>query len=356
MRSFVTSLTLYLCLFAVVEVSYAQSQPVLSEFESKVSAIYTTNYPCVVRIATSQSEDPNVQGCNRFGTGFIINEGGYVLTLADLVCDTVNTLVIMPDDWQYHARIVAIDRKLNIAILKIPAEGLPVVNFGSAETLNPGQLVISITNPYGLTNSLAVGFVSGLHRSGFRTGQIENFIQTTIPLNPGDSGSPLFNCKGEVIGIMTAVLVDDAANPDNPDQMFQPSDISFAIPSDIIKNNISSMIQHGKIKHSWIGLEVQNLMTEDFLKYGITEKDMHHGILVTHVFPESPAHKGGILTGDMILAVDEKPIDCVSDLQMIILQTTLDSDIKVTVLRDNQKLVLSLRTEEMPETILQENH
>lgn len=325
-----------------------ESQNKTCSFEEKIRMIYRKNYPSVVRIATSA--DREKRGCNRFGTGFVVREDGYILTMGDLVCDTVNTIVIMPDDWQYSARVTAVDPKLNIAILKIPVSGLPVVEMGESGSLDPGDLVVSITNPYGLSNTLAIGFLTGKNRSGFRTGRVENFLQTSIPLNPGDSGSPLLDKEGKLIGIMTAVLVDDANTPPHISGM-QPRDISFAIPVDFIKHKIKSLIEYGEANHSWIGIEVQTLMKEDFLKYDITDKKQQYGILVTKVFVASPAHHAGLQAGDMIRTVNEKPIYKVADLQQIVIQAPIDDTIDMTIIRDGKNRGLSVKTEPMPKQI-----
>lgn len=328
---------------------------VVGELERILSELYKKNAPAVVRIIScAEEESPDKTSCSKIGTGFIVDSSGYILTTADLICDAKKMKVILDDDREYWATLVAFDTNLNVAILKVAKKGLAVVTIGSSGDMRPGLIVMSITNPYGLTGSLAVGYISGRYRSGFNPNQVESFIQTNIPLNPGDTGSPLFNCQGEVVGIMTAVLVDDIHPPHDVPQQFHPSGISFAIPIDLIKNSIPAMIKDGYVIHCWIGIEIQDLMREDFVKNGIDEAADQHGVLITQVFPNSPALKAGLQQGDIIQQVSGEPVTRIADFRRNIIKTGIDKVIEITIMRGNEKATFTVETKRMPDQLLNE--
>ncbi len=347
-------------IFSALPLLQAQDSPValapkkafIMEFEQTIKEIYKKNSPAIVRISSCPETEDKNGSCSKIGTGFIIRPDGYILTTADLICNADSIEVIFSDDWKYMAKLIAMDMKLNIALIKIAKKGLPVVTIGVSDGIVPGMFVLNIANPYGLANSLAIGYISGRYRSGFMTGQVENYLQTTIPLNPGDSGSPLFNCRGEVIGIMSAVLVDDMNSSTNEPQLFQPSGISFAIPIDIIKDNIPDMIKEGRLPRCWVGFEVQSLMREDFIRAGIYKAEDQHGILITKIFPDSPAIRAGLKAGDIIQKVDQRDVLHLSDLQMYIIKTGVDKIIEFTIIRGNMRFNVPVQTEEMPDFIL----
>lgn len=329
----------------------------IDRLEDVLSSIYSKNSPAVVRIEScSKSTVTDLDGkrCTRLGSGFIVDPKGYIITTADVTQEAEKIKIFLYDDTCYTGKIKGIDEKLNISLIKIDAENLPVVEFGSSMDMCPGKTVVSINNPYGLTNSMSIGFISGKCRGGFKTGQVENYIQTTIPLNPGDIGSPLFNHDGEVIGIMTAVLVDDNSDFKQKHNFFQPLGISFAIPIDFIRDNIPDFIRSGRINHGWLGVEVQNISTEEASRMKLT--DFKNGILVNHVFPKGPAYTAGVTAGDIITRFGPYEIFDITDLQIAIAQTNIDEEKKLIIIRKNKEYTITIKIEKMPETIDEEKN
>ncbi|MCB1195377.1 trypsin-like peptidase domain-containing protein [bacterium] len=335
-----------------------QKNSILAELEKEIQTIYADAAPAIVRISACQvTNEENNERCVRVGSGFVVGENGFIVTTSDIASHSCQLKVMLADNKEYLAELVAEDKMLNIAVLKINAASLKTVRMGSDDTVVPGSIIVSITNPYGMTNSLAVGFVSGRCRSGFQTGQVENYLQTTVPLSPGDTGSPLFNANGEVIGILTAVLVDEGAQPapENP-TLFQINNISLAIPIDIVKKHLPDMIRNGRAERGWIGIEVCNLNQPDLLKFDFSQPDIRSGILITQILPESPAETAGLLVGDIITRFNETVILTVSDLQMAVARTELDIQAELTVIRNNQTAVIHVTPRRMPDRYTNQNH
>jgi len=316
--------------------------------KADISDLYRKAFPAVVRIESSQRRLPSDNDDMKFATGFIFDANGYILTTADIVCGAKNIHIITPDNWRYSAKIVAQDKKLNIAILKIPKKGLHTLPLGDSINIVPGTKVISITNPYGLTNTLAVGYVSGKYRSGFSKGRIENYIQTNLPLNPGDCGSPLLTCDGKVVGIMTAALIDDIPQ-DSTSQWMQPKGISFAIPIDFVKRNIPIMIRSGRMNHLWVGIEVQNISRNNLMA---ENNNIQSGILILNIFPDSPADKADLRRGDIIVNAGSTAINDICDFQAVISQTGVDKQIEITIIRDGEEIIIPIKAAIMPKNLI----
>ncbi len=346
---------------------YAQdndSQPdMLRLLETRMAQLYASAAQSVVRIILYPHNNHGgdyvktapVAMDDRIATGFMVNSDGYIVTTAEISAQTGAVAVRTGDDRQYTAEVIAVDEKLDISLLKIDKAGLPALKLGSACSTKPGHLVMSISNPYGLTNSMSWGFVNSRRRTGLRPGCVENYIQTTLPMNPGDSGSPLINTSGEVIGIMIAALVDDFPLHKQFDTPIQAQGISFALPIDLIKKHIPYMIQHGKAKHSWLGIEIKNATQNDLQRLLADDNSSVYGIVITHVFPDSPAAKAGLIEDDLVTAVGDTEITKVSDLQFLISTFPVDSEIQISIIRNSKPATVTVTTGEMPENILNDN-
>lgn len=346
--------------------THAQSdhpESVLHTLEFEMARLYAQSAPSVVRIVACPEEVVAEDGTcpaetkpnNRIGTGFIVHSDGYLLTTAEIASQPGSLIVMTPDDWQYEAKLIASDEKLDIALLKIDKKGLPALVLGSACASRPGHLVMSITNPYGLTNSMAWGVINGRHRTGLRPGCVENYLQTTLPLNPGDSGSPLINTRGEVIGVMVAALVDETVSHSDAAPPVQAQGISFALPVDLIKKHIPYMIKHGQAKHSWVGVEIKNITQNDVQRLDLKNGFDPSGVVIARVFPESPASEAGLREDDVVMQINDTPVSNVCDMQFVVATIPVDSEIHLTIIRDNDTEALSLTTREMPDTIPDNN-
>jgi S1-C subfamily serine protease len=263
------------------------------------------------------------------GSGVIVSPDGYILTSLHVVENGGSVNVTLHDGREFQGNIVAKDRFSDLALLKIPAKDLQTVTFGNAESLRPGDWVIAIGNQFGLGHTVTHGLVSGLGREakgfeksfGARTGAVR-FIQTDAPINPGSSGGPLLNLKGEVVGINTFIR-DDAQN------------IGFAIPSNVARDVADKLTRGVAIPHPYIG---------------ITMKDQNvapgGGVEVAEVKFRSPASTAGILPGDVIMIVDEKPASKPDDVSSAVSKHAIGDNLKLKIRRNGED---NVKIETLPE-------
>ncbi len=342
---------------------YSQPQQdidLIGQLENRMAALYTKTAPSVVRIIVCPHNMTKEDGTcpvdalynNRIATGFIVHPDGYIVSTAEVASQPGSLIVMTADDWQYNAQLVAVDERLDISLIKIDKRGLPALTLGSASSVRPGHMVMSVSNPYGLTNSMSWGIINGRYRTGLRPGCVENYLQTTLPMNPGDSGSPLINTHGEVIGIMVAALVEDLPFQRQAMHGLQAQGISFALPVDLIKKHIPYMIKHGQAKHSWLGLEIKNITQNDFERLQIIDADSIEGIVITRVFPDSPSAEAGLQEDDIVQAVNDMNITTVNDMQFVIATIPVDSNVQMSIIRNNTPISITVTTKELPTTIL----
>jgi serine protease Do len=241
------------------------------------------------------------------GSGFIVTPDGYVMTNAHVVQGASEVTVTMSDRREFEAKVVGYDERTDVAVLKIDAQNLPTVKIGDPSKLKPGQWVVAIGSPFGMQNSVTAGIVSATSRDLPYDGDQAPppFIQTDAAVNPGNSGGPLFNLQGEVIGINS--------------QIYSPSGgyvgLSFAIPIDIADNVRDQLVKTGKVTRSMIGVRIRGLTAADAESFKL---DRPRGALVVEVDPEGPAGKAGIRPGDVILSVDGRSIESSSSLPTIV--------------------------------------
>ncbi len=234
------------------------------------------------------------------GSGFIVSGDGYILTNAHVVDGATEVTVKLTDRREYKAKVIGSDKKSDIAVIKIDAKSLPVVSFGSSEKLNVGEWVVAIGSPFGFENTVTAGIVSAKARS-LPTDAITPFIQTDVPVNPGNSGGPLFNLNGEVVGINSQIFSENGG--------FQG--ISFAIPIDIALNVKDQLIAHGKVTRARLGVTIQDVNQQLANSFKLPRP---MGALVSDVDSEGPAAKAGLKSGDVITKLDGRDIDRSSDL------------------------------------------
>jgi serine protease Do len=249
------------------------------------------------------------------GSGFIVSPDGYVLTNAHVVADASEVTVKLTDRREFRAKVIGVDKRSDVALIKISATGLPVVRFGDPAKLRPGQWAIAIGSPFGFDNSVTAGVISAIGRplpddsgSSFVT-----FIQTDAAVNPGNSGGPLFNLDGQVIGINAQIYSRTGGY----------MGMSFAIPIDIALNVKDQLMKNGKVNRSRIGVSVQDIDQRLALTFGLTTP---HGALISSVEPQGPGERAGLKPGDVITSVNGKNIDHSYDLPSVISQLPPGSD------------------------------
>jgi serine protease Do len=279
---------------------------------------------------------PRVQGA---GSGVIISKDGYVLTNNHVIDGAKEVTVTLADHMEYKARIVGRDPKTDLAVLKIEGEGnFPAATLGDSDNLQVGDWVIAIGNPFGLNNTVTSGIVSAKGRV-LGAGPYDNFIQTDASINPGNSGGPLFNMKGEVVGINTAIIS-------------QGQGIGFAIPVNTVKPLVPQLETKGSVTRGYLGVTIQTITPS--LAKALNLKDQK-GALVADVTANSPAAKAGIQRGDVIVAFNGKDVADNHDLPVLVASTPVGQQATVTVLRDRQKMQLAVKVGQFPSEQTAEN-
>ncbi|MEF8888985.1 MAG: Do family serine endopeptidase, partial [Desulfohalobiaceae bacterium] len=264
---------------------------------------------------------------NALGSGFIISQDGYVVTNHHVVAqaDTIE-VSLREEEKTYKADIVGTDEETDLALLKIEADReLPSLEFGDSAELNPGQWVLAIGNPFGLSHTVTKGIVSAKGRV-IGAGPYDNFIQTDASINPGNSGGPLLNLQGKVVGINTAIVA-------------QGQGIGFAIPSDMAKDIITQLKEYHTVKRGWLGVSIQDVNQDKAQALGLSEPE---GALVASFKEGDPADQAEIRAGDVILEVNSQAIESARDLTRIIGQMAPGETARIVLWREGQKEEVSV--------------
>ncbi|HXN15179.1 MAG TPA: Do family serine endopeptidase, partial [Usitatibacter sp.] len=253
------------------------------------------------------------------GSGFIVSSDGYVLTNAHVVDHADEVWVRLTDRREFKAKVVGADKQTDIAVLRIDAKGLPTVKLGDSRRANVGEWVVAIGSPFGFENSVSAGIVSAKARS-LPDATYVPFLQTDVAVNPGNSGGPLFNLAGEVIGINSQIYSHTGGY----------QGLSFAIPIEVALKVKDQLVTHGKVTRGRLGVTVQEVNAALASSFAL---DLPHGALVASVDPSSPAEKGGIEVGDIIIKYAGNPVEHSSDLPMLVADTAPGSRASVEVWR-----------------------
>ncbi|MSP26611.1 MAG: Do family serine endopeptidase [Myxococcales bacterium] len=319
------------------------SSPASLPVQSSVADLADAVSPTVVNITTTDTVDrddaPGFPGFEFLipgrpsrrprarigaGTGFIIDGGGYVVTNAHVVSDADEVSVRLHDEREFAAEVVGRDAKIDLALLKIGGvTGLPAVTLGDSDTLRVGEHVLAVGNPFGLGHTVTMGIVSAKARS-IGAGPYDDFIQTDASINPGNSGGPLFNLRGEVVGINTAIR----AGADG---------IGFAIPVRVLKDIVEQLKQKGYVERGKLGLMFQPITPELASALG---QDRPHGALVNDVMPNGPAARAGIQAGDVVVGVGDERLARAEELSRLVARHTPGSSLAVHLVRDGKKLTV----------------
>jgi S1-C subfamily serine protease len=299
--------------------------------------------PAVVNIEVkhkapaNQPQDPRRrqrQPTGGSGSGFIFTPDGLVLTNSHVVHDADEIHVTLSDGRHYSAKLIGDDPETDLAVIDIDAPNLTSVEFGDSSAIQVGQLVIAIGNPYGFQYTVTAGVVSNLARS-FRTGAgrlVDNVIQTDAALNPGNSGGPLVDSRGRVIGVNTAIIA-------------AAQGICFAIPSNTAQFVAARLIRDGRIKRSFIGVAGQNVpLHRRVVRFHKLEVET--GVLVVGIEENSPAAKAGLREGDVVVELDGKPVRHIDDLQRLLTEERVGVTIPMVALRHTEIVKFDVTPEE----------
>ena len=268
------------------------------------------------------------------GSGFIISRDGYILTNYHVIENATKITITLSDEREYEATVVGRDPKTDIALIKIPSDGnLPVAYLGDSDSLEVGEWLIAIGNPFGLAHTVTVGIVSAKGRV-IGIGNYDNFIQTDASINPGNSGGPLFNTNGEVVGINTAIVAAGQG-------------IGFATPINMVKEILKSLKEEGRATRGWLGVNIQPIDETIAKTFNLAGTK---GALVGDVIADTPAEKAGIKRGDVIVRFNGKDIDSYHDLPRIVGNTKVGKVVDVVVIRNGEKNILKVLIEELKDS------
>ena len=359
-------ITLVTCLALASPASYAQMNS-LPDFTPLVEA----NGPAVVNISTTQKmktqhpklppgmqipdlpedspfgdlfkhffgegEDgaPEEFDAQSLGSGFIISADGYILTNNHVIKGADQIVVRLSDRRELEAKLIGADERSDLAVLKIPANNLPVVKIGKSKELKVGQWVLAIGSPFGFDHSATAGIVSALGRN-LPSENYVPFIQTDVPINPGNSGGPLFNMDGEVVGINSQIYSRTGGY----------MGLSFAIPIEVAMDVTEQLKSKGKVARGWLGVLIQDVTRELAESFGMSKPG---GALVAKLLPDSPAAKAGVQVGDVIVEYNGTPVESSSELPPLVGRTKIGTSTPIKVLRNGKTLSLSVTLGALPE-------
>lgn len=270
------------------------------------------------------------------GSGFIISTDGLVVTNNHVIDGADEITVTLSDDTQHRAELVGRDPKTDLALLRIDADRvLPAVPFGDSTKSRVGDWVVAIGNPFGLGGTVTAGIISARQRD-INQGPYDSFIQTDASINRGNSGGPMFNMDGEVIGVNTAIFSPTGGSVG----------VGFSVPSSIVSRVISQLQQFGQTRRGWLGVRIQTVTDEIAESIGL---DGTRGALVSSVTDKGPAEAGGIKAGDVILSFDSKPVDSMRELPRIVAETDIGKSVPVEVWRDERQQTVAIKIGELEE-------
>ncbi len=275
---------------------------------------------------------PKIYSVENLGSGVIVSPKGYILTNHHVIENAEHFLVQLSDNRSFEGTLIGTDKKTDLAVIKIDSfKSLPQAPLGDSDNIKVGQWVVAIGNPYGLDRTVTVGVVSAKGRSDLGITTYENFIQTDASVNPGNSGGPLLDLEGNVVGINTAIIG-------------QGTGIGFAIPIKMAKLISEDLIKNGKVERGWLGASIQPLTPELAKTF---KAAFQKGVLVNEVMLKAPAHKGGLKQGDIIVVFDGNDVTSPKVLQKMVAFAKIGKTVEVKVLRNGEMKTIKIIVEKI---------
>ena len=301
---------------------------------------YVNTYNPLEEFLFGRSGGTEKRESGTLGSGFVVSEDGYVMTNNHVVDGADEVYVKFSDGREFKTKIVGRTPEIDIAILKIEStEKFKPIEFANSDETKIGQWAIAFGNPLGLNNTMTVGVVSATGRSSLGIEKIENFIQTDAAINQGNSGGPLIDINGRLIGINTAIMSQSGGSVG----------IGFAIPANLAKNVKDSIISTGKYERPFIGIQLQDLTSELAKQFGLKSTN---GVLVSSVEPNSPAQKAGLQNGDVIIKLDNKAVHTSGALIGEIAAKRIGDNVTLTIIRDKKEVSVKVTLAKMDATAL----
>ncbi|MBK8489606.1 MAG: trypsin-like peptidase domain-containing protein [Saprospirales bacterium] len=308
-------------------VSHSDSR-LLDAYSQTVTSVAKKVSEAVVQIRVQKPGRPNrraPQGQTGGGSGFIISSDGYIVTNSHVVNNVSQITVVLQDGREFAAKLIGDDPATDLAVVQIDADRLSTVSFGNSDELQVGQLAVAIGNPFGFQYSLTAGVVSALGRTLRSNGGrlIDDVIQTDAALNPGNSGGPLVNSFGEVIGVNTAIILPAQG-------------LCFAVASNLAKYVVGKLIMEGKVRRGYIGIAGQVVQLHQKMINSL-QLPVKSGILIQQIEPDAPAHNSELQQGDVIIGFNTSSIHSIDDLHKLLDEKTIGQKVELQVLRRGRK-------------------
>ncbi len=263
---------------------------------------------------------PQQRPNNSIGSGFIIDPDGLVVTNHHVVAGATRVTVVLDDGRELDAEFVGVDEKMDLALLRVSSDGnLPAVRFGDSDIVRVGDPAIAIGNPFGIGNTVTSGIISARQRD-IQSGPYDDFLQTDAPINRGNSGGPLFNAQGEVIGVNTLIVTPTGGSVG----------LGFAVPANIVTRVVAQLDEYGRTRRGWLGVRIQELTQEIANAFGL---ESTNGVLISSVQPDGPAETAGLREGDVIIEFGGVPMRELRELPRAVADSEVGSVVDVTVIR-----------------------
>ena len=363
MRNILSSLILSLVVLVVSGASPASgegppsgSPPAVADLQSQIKTTAGKVIPAVVNIAsTVLVREPGILDDGPLfgtlpippphrqhgqGSGVIVTSDGYIITNNHVVADAADVEVLLADRRQFKGRVIATDPKTDVAVVKIDGTGLPTIPWGDSSRLGVGDFVLAIGNPLGLNQTVTFGIVSAVGRADIGIADYEDFIQIDAPINPGNSGGALVNIKGELMGINTAIVSTTGGSVG----------VGFAIPSNMVRTAMQSLIKTGRVVRGFLGASTQDVTP---LLGKLFKLPDVKGSIITDLMPKGSAEKAGLRRGDVVVRYDGKEVVDAGRLQNLIGSAPIGSRHRVEIIRDGKQEQLDLVVQEAPRERIQ---
>ncbi|MGH7231217.1 MAG: DegQ family serine endoprotease [Nitrospiraceae bacterium] len=285
-------------------------------------------------------EAPKERKERSLGSGVIVDASGLIITNNHVVNKADEIKVLLSDKREFKAKLIGTDSKTDLAVLQVEADGLHTIPWGDSDTLEVGEFVLAVGNPFGLNQTVTMGIVSAVGRASMGIAEYEDFIQTDAAINPGNSGGALVNARGELIGINTAIFSQSGGN----------MGIGFAVPSSMARSILDQLTKNGKVVRGWLGVSIQELSPELAQQFGLAESK---GVLVSEVLDDSPAKRAGLERGDVILEFDGRGVENPTQLRNVVAKTGVGKKATIKFIREKRPRTVEVTVVEQPKTVAQ---
>jgi serine protease Do len=285
-----------------------------------------------------QFEAPQSRREQSLGSGVIVDPNGYIVTNNHVVTQADEIKVLLADKREFTGKIVGSDPKTDVAVVKINATNLPTIPWGDSGELKVGEYVLAIGNPFGLNQTVTMGIISAVGRANVGIADYEDFIQTDAAINPGNSGGALVNTRGQLIGVNTAIFSRSGGY----------MGIGFAVPSNMVRLVMTSLIKEGKVIRGWLGVSIQEVTSELAKQFGLKEAK---GALISDVLKDTPADRAGLKRGDVIIKYNGHDIANAGQLRNLVAETVVGQQVAVVIIRDKREKKLTVKIDEQPKDI-----